>query len=234
MLNNRNRRPLAPPGPTQLRLRHLQRAARPLGSPSPNAALVGFSHPAAGDARGCHTRRNPPERPPQQLGQRASQTIPHLAPRGKTPIVRTTGARHRLNMLSALTATGTLRFMIRDGGVNAQVFIEFCKRLVAAADGPVDHIVDGQPAHRANSPPTSSPQPAGGSNCSSCRATRPNQDSSDRGEEISYAGRSTRSARCSSSIRRSAASIGCADVRSRPNRLSTTTTVPSRSSAVST
>jgi hypothetical protein len=32
----------------------------------------------------------------------------------------------------------------------------------------------------------------------------------------------------------SAASIGCADARSRPNRLSTTTTVPSRSSAVST
>jgi hypothetical protein len=50
----------------------------------------------------------------------------------------------------------------------------------------------------------------------------------------SYAGRSTRSARCSSSIRRSAASIGCADASSRPNRLSTTTTVPSRSSAVST
>jgi len=50
----------------------------------------------------------------------------------------------------------------------------------------------------------------------------------------SYAGRSTRSAKCSSSIRRSAASIGCADARSRPNRLSTTTTAPSRSSAVST
>jgi hypothetical protein len=50
----------------------------------------------------------------------------------------------------------------------------------------------------------------------------------------SYLGRSTRSASCSSSIRRSAASIGCADVRSRPNRLSTTTTAPSRSSAVST
>ena len=49
-----------------------------------------------------------------------------------------------------------------------------------------------------------------------------------------YAGRSTRSARCSSSIRRSAASMGCADARSRPNRLSTTTTAPSRSSAVST
>ncbi len=71
------------------------------------------------------------------------------APRGKTPIVRTTGARHRLNMLSAVTATGVLRFMIREGGVNAQVFIEFCKRLLADADGPVYLVVDGHPAHRA-------------------------------------------------------------------------------------
>ena len=47
-----------------------------------------------------------------------------------------------------------------------------------------------------------------------------------------YAGRSTRSARCSSSIRRSAASIGCADARSRPNRPSRTTTAPSRSPCI--
>lgn len=71
------------------------------------------------------------------------------APRGKTPIVRTTGARHRLNMLSAVTATGVLRFMIREGAVNAQVFVEFCKRLLADAGGPVYLIVDGHPAHRA-------------------------------------------------------------------------------------
>jgi transposase len=71
------------------------------------------------------------------------------APRGKTPIVRTTGARHRLNMLSAITTTGTLRFMIRQGSVGAKVFIEFCKRLLADTDGPVYLIVDGHPAHRA-------------------------------------------------------------------------------------
>lgn len=71
------------------------------------------------------------------------------APRGKTPIVRTTGARHRLNMLSAVTATGMLRFMTCEGGVNAQVFIEFCRRLLADAQGPVYLVVDGHPAHRA-------------------------------------------------------------------------------------
>jgi transposase len=71
------------------------------------------------------------------------------APRGKTPIVRTTGARHRLNMISAITNTGTLRFMIRQGSVGATVFIDFCKRLLADTEGPVYLIVDGHPAHRA-------------------------------------------------------------------------------------
>ncbi|MBN2905280.1 MAG: IS630 family transposase [Rhodobacteraceae bacterium] len=71
------------------------------------------------------------------------------APTGKTPVVRTTGARHRLNMLSAITTTGQLRFMVRQGSVGAAVFVEFCKRLLADTDGPVYLIVDGHPAHRA-------------------------------------------------------------------------------------
>ncbi|HUH70490.1 MAG TPA: transposase [Mycobacterium sp.] len=52
-------------------------------------------------------------------------------------------------MLSAITTTGTLRFMIRQGSVGAEVFIDFCKRLLADTDGPVYLIVDGHPAHRA-------------------------------------------------------------------------------------
>ena len=54
--------------------------------------------------------------------------------RGATPIVETTGARHRMSLISAITARGHMRFMIKDkGGVNAAVFIEFLKRLMAAA-----------------------------------------------------------------------------------------------------
>ena len=54
--------------------------------------------------------------------------------RGKTPIVETTGARHRMSLISAITARGHMRFMIKDkGGVNAAVFIEFLKRLMAGA-----------------------------------------------------------------------------------------------------
>jgi transposase len=71
------------------------------------------------------------------------------APKGKTPVVRTTGARHRLNMLSAVNATGTMRFMVRDGGLNAAAFIDLCKRLLADVNGPVYLVVDGHPAHRA-------------------------------------------------------------------------------------
>lgn len=71
------------------------------------------------------------------------------APVGQTPVVRSTGARHSLNMLSAVTAGGTMRFMVRDGTVNAEVFIEFCKRLLHDTDKPVYLVVDGHSAHRA-------------------------------------------------------------------------------------
>ena len=70
------------------------------------------------------------------------------APVGKTPVVRTTGARHSVNMLSAVTARGALRFMVHDGTVNSGVFIEFCKRLLADSDAPIYLVLDGHPAHR--------------------------------------------------------------------------------------
>jgi transposase len=71
------------------------------------------------------------------------------APVGRTPVVKATGARFSLNMLSAVSAQGALRFMIHEGTVNATVFIEFCKRLLRDADRPVYLVVDGHPAHRA-------------------------------------------------------------------------------------
>ena len=71
------------------------------------------------------------------------------APVGRTPIVRATGARFSLNMLSAVSAQGALRFMVHEGTVNAAVFIEFCRRLLRDQSGPVYLVVDGHPAHRA-------------------------------------------------------------------------------------
>ena len=46
--------------------------------------------------------------------------------RGETPIVETTGARHRMSLISAITARGHMRFMIQDkGGVNADAGVGY-------------------------------------------------------------------------------------------------------------
>jgi hypothetical protein len=70
------------------------------------------------------------------------------AARGQTPIVRVTGQRFSLNMISAISPRGALRFMVVKGGVGARVFINFLKRLMHGQRRPVFLIVDGHPAHR--------------------------------------------------------------------------------------
>src|ERR1700693_3748218 len=70
--------------------------------------------------------------------------------KGETPIVKTTGARHGISLISAITSKGHMRFMIKEkGGVNAAVFIEFLTRLLVGATRTVFLIVDRGPAHRA-------------------------------------------------------------------------------------
>lgn len=71
------------------------------------------------------------------------------SPVGRTPVVRNTGQRFSINMISAITAKGALRFAVYPSNTNAEVFIDFCKRLLHDAAGPVYLIVDGHPAHRA-------------------------------------------------------------------------------------
>jgi transposase len=71
------------------------------------------------------------------------------APAGQTPIVKATGARHSLNMVSAVSAQGRLRFSTYTGSFTAARFIEFCKKLLHDTDGPVYLIVDGHPTHKA-------------------------------------------------------------------------------------
>lgn len=70
--------------------------------------------------------------------------------RGQTPVVQATGARYGMSLISAVTARGHMRFMIKEkGGVNAAVFIEFLKRLLAGSKHTIFLIVDRGPAHRA-------------------------------------------------------------------------------------
>src|SRR3954470_4622045 len=68
--------------------------------------------------------------------------------KGETPVVETTGARHSMSLISAITSRGHMRFMIKEkGGVNAAVFIEFLKRMMIGAKRKIFLIVDRGPAH---------------------------------------------------------------------------------------
>jgi transposase len=71
------------------------------------------------------------------------------APVGQTPVVKATGARHSLNMISAVTAQGQLRFATYTGSFTAKLFIDFCRKLLADTDRPVYLVVDGHPTHKA-------------------------------------------------------------------------------------
>jgi transposase len=72
------------------------------------------------------------------------------APIGQTPTVTSTGARHSINLISTVTAKGALRFAAYEGNLNAGVFLDFCKRLLVDAPGPVFLILDGHPVHRSH------------------------------------------------------------------------------------
>ena len=78
---------------------------------------------------------------------------------GRTPVVASTGARWSVNMLSAVSAQGKLRFMVHDGKANSGVFIDFCKRLLRDADTPVYSVVDDIPVTGPGPPRNSSPLP---------------------------------------------------------------------------
>jgi len=73
------------------------------------------------------------------------------AVRGETPVIETTGARFSMQMVSAITARGKMKFMTHKGKVNAQVFCEFLRRLMHNAQKRIFLIVDGHPVHRSTS-----------------------------------------------------------------------------------
>lgn len=72
------------------------------------------------------------------------------APVAQTPVVPTTGARFSVNLISAVSARGTLRFMVIEGRLVAEVFIEFLRRLLHGAPAPVFLILDRHPVHRSS------------------------------------------------------------------------------------
>lgn len=71
------------------------------------------------------------------------------APKGKTPVVWQTGQRFSLNMISAISPRGRLRFMVTRKKIAASVFVEFLRRLVHGCKRPIFLVVDGHPTHKA-------------------------------------------------------------------------------------
>ena len=70
------------------------------------------------------------------------------AARGKTPIVYTTGARFSCNMISAISPRGAMRFMLVEGKLTSDCFIDFLKRLIHNWPRPVFLIIDSHPVHK--------------------------------------------------------------------------------------
>lgn len=71
------------------------------------------------------------------------------APRGKTPVVDINARRFSLNMISAVTNQGGVRFMMYESNMTARVLIKFMKRLIKDAKRTVFLILDNLRVHHA-------------------------------------------------------------------------------------
>ena len=69
------------------------------------------------------------------------------APKGKTPVVKSTGQRFSLNMISAISNKGHLQFMVIHR-FNGDVFIGFLKRMIRYSKQKIFFVTDGHPAHK--------------------------------------------------------------------------------------
>jgi transposase len=70
------------------------------------------------------------------------------APKGETPVIKKTGQRFSLNMISAISNKGHLQFMIIDGRFNSEVFETFLKQMIKYSRQKIYFVTDGHPAHK--------------------------------------------------------------------------------------
>ena len=63
------------------------------------------------------------------------------APKNQTPIVKFTGARFRLNMLSAVSSDGQIFFMVHEGTATSATFCEFLQQILDAVKEETIHVV---------------------------------------------------------------------------------------------
>jgi transposase len=69
------------------------------------------------------------------------------APRGKTPAIRLSAKRQRINLISSITNQGKVRFMTYHEKMNADVLIRFMTRLIKDADQKTFLVLDNLRVH---------------------------------------------------------------------------------------
>lgn len=72
------------------------------------------------------------------------------APIGQTPVVRTEAKHIKINMMSAISNRGKLRFMLYKDNMNADKLIDFMRRLVHDSNKKVFLVLDNLRVHHAN------------------------------------------------------------------------------------
>lgn len=70
-----------------------------------------------------------------------------FAPKGKTPVVRINSRREGLSIMSAVSNKGQMRWKIFDGALNADILIDFLRRLIKGAEKKVFLILDNLRVH---------------------------------------------------------------------------------------
>ena len=84
-----------------------------------------------------------------EVGMRSDhQAGKSYAPIGQTPVIKKTGQRFSLNMISAISNKGHVEFMILDGTFNGKVFLEFLQGLIKFKHQKIFLVVDGHTAHK--------------------------------------------------------------------------------------
>ena len=71
------------------------------------------------------------------------------APKGQTPVVRVNNKREGLSIISTVTNQGKVRWKVFEGAMNADVLIDFFKRLIKDAARKVFLILDNLKVHHA-------------------------------------------------------------------------------------
>lgn len=69
------------------------------------------------------------------------------APRGKRPVIRTSGSRRKINVISAISPRGRLWFRCFRGNLNSPRFIAFLQELLQDIQGKIVLVLDRHPAH---------------------------------------------------------------------------------------